>query len=179
MAAALMVNGAVPVEVRVSVSLAAVFTAVFPKLTLEGLTLSVDVPAPSRSDRVSVTPPALAVSVTVVLEVTAETVAVKPALVDPDATVTVAGTLTAELLLERFTAKPPLAAAAFSVTEQLSVPAPVMEPSAQLSPASTGTPVPLRAMAVEVPVDELLVNVSDPETAPTAAGSNCTLRVAV
>jgi hypothetical protein len=103
---------------------------------------------------------------------TEETVAVKLALDAPDATVTVAGTVTAELLLARFTASPPVAAAAFSDTVQLSVPVPVIELFAQLSPVSTGTPVPLKPMAVVAPVDELLVSVRAPVTAPAAVGSN-------
>jgi hypothetical protein len=65
-------------------------------------------------------------------------VAVKLAVVDPAGTVTEAGTATAELLLARFTAKPPLAAAALSVMMQLSVPAPVTEPLAQLNELNSG-----------------------------------------
>jgi hypothetical protein len=64
---------------------------------------------------------------------------VKLAVVDPAATVTEAGTMTAVLLLARFTVKPPLAAAALSVTVQPSVPAPVIGPLLQLSPLKTGT----------------------------------------
>jgi hypothetical protein len=103
---------------------------------------------------------ALAVRVTVCAVLTEETVAVKLALVTPAATVTVDGTVTSELLLDRFTVKPPLAAAALSDTVQLSVPAPVMDPLLQLSALSTGTPVPLRLTTVEDPVEELLVKVS-------------------
>ena len=110
---------------------------------------------------------------------TEETVAAKLALVAPAATVTLAGTVTAGLLLARLTAKPPVAAAAFRVTVQLSVPAPVIAPLLQLSPVSSGTPVPLRPTTVEEPVEELLVKVSEPETAPVAVGSNCTVSVAV
>jgi hypothetical protein len=110
---------------------------------------------------------------------TAVTAAEKLALVAPDATVTEAGTVTAALLLARFTVNPLLAAAAFRVTVQLSVPAPVIELEAQVNPVSTGTPVPLSATLVVVPVDELLVRVSVPLAAPAAVGSNCTVRVAV
>ena len=92
--------------------------------------------------------------------------------VAPAATVTLAGTVTAELLLARPTANPPLAAAAFKVTVQLSVPAPVNDPLLQLSPLSTGTPLPLRLITVEVPLDELLVRVSWPVAAPAVLGSN-------
>jgi hypothetical protein len=90
-----------------------------------------------------------------------------------------AGTVTAELLLDRPTVNPPLAAAAFNVTVQLSVPAPVIEPLEQISPASTGTPVPLNVMEVVDPVDELLVSASDPDAAPATVGSNCTVSMAV
>ena len=41
------------------------------------------------------------------------------------------------------------------------------------------TPVPVRLTAVVAPVDELLVSLSVPLTAPEAVGSNCTLRVAL
>jgi hypothetical protein len=103
----------------------------------------------------------------------------KLALEAPAATVTEAGTVTAELLLARLTANPPVAAAAFSETVQLSVPAPVTDPLVQLIPLSTGKPVPLKLMAVDAPVDELLVSVNVPESAPAVVGSNCTISVAV
>jgi hypothetical protein len=92
--------------------------------------------------------------------VTAETLAVKAALFAPAGTVTDAGTATAPLLLAKLTGRPPASAAAFSVTVQLSVPAPVIDPLVQASPLSTGTPLPFRPMEVEDPVDELLVMVN-------------------
>ena len=101
------------------------------------------------------------------------------AVVVPVVTVTEAGTMTAELLLARLTMTPPLTAAAFSVTVQLSVPTPVIDPLLQLSALNTGTPVPVRLIKVEVPVVELLVKVKDPVSAPPAVGSNCTVSVAV
>jgi len=156
-----------------------VFTFTLPKDKLDELTLSVGTPALSVRAKVFDTLPALAVRVAVCAVLTEETVAVKVAVVDPAATVTEAGTLTFESLLARLTANPPVAAAAFSVTVQLSVPAPVIEPLVQLSPLSTGTPVPLRLTAVEVPPEELLVRVSEPEMAPAVVGSNCTVSVAV
>jgi hypothetical protein len=91
----------------------------------------------------------------------------------------VAGTVTAELLLARPTTNPPVAAAAFNVTVQLSVPAPVIDPLVQLNALSTGTPFPVRVITVEVPLEELLVKVSEPDAAPLAVGSNCTVIVAV
>jgi hypothetical protein len=56
--------------------------------------------------------------------------------------------------------KPPVGAAAFRDTVQLSVPAPVNDPLVQVRPLNTGTPVPLRLITVEVPLEELLVSVS-------------------
>jgi hypothetical protein len=177
--AALRVTAAVPVEDRVSVCVAAVFTLTLPKDRLDELTLSVGTAAPSCRAKVSATLLALAVRVAVCAVLAEETVAVKVAVVEPAATVTEVGTVTDELLLARLTAKPPVGAAAFRVTVQLSVPAPVIELLAQLSALSTGTPVPLRLTTVEVPLEELLVMVSEPEAAPAVVGSNCTVSVAV
>jgi hypothetical protein len=101
-----------------------------------------------------------------------ETVAEKLALVAPAATVTVAGTVTAALLLARFTAKPPLAAAALRLTVQTSVPAPVIDEFEHEIPVSAGAPVPVRLIADEDPVEELLAIVSAPLAAPAVAGSN-------
>jgi hypothetical protein len=124
-------------------------------------------------------PPALAVSATVCVELTAVAVAVKLALLAPAGTVTVAGTDTALLLLARFNVNPPAPAAAFSETVQLSVPAPFSVPFAQVNWFRTGTPVPLRFTTEDGPVDELLVTVKVPVAAPATVGSNCTSSVAV
>jgi hypothetical protein len=177
----LIVTGTFPVEVSVKGCVDFVLTFTSPKLRLDELALSVAFAAPSCSANVSATPPAVAVNVTVAAVLTEEIVAVKVALDDPGATVTEAGTETSEvLLLVRLTTTPPVAAAAaFSVTVQLSVPVPVIEPVTQLNPVSTGTPVPLRLTTFDVPVDELLVSVNDPDAAPDVAGSNCTVSVAV
>jgi hypothetical protein len=101
------------------------------------------------------------------------------AVVAPDATVIEAGTVTELSLLATLTTNPPVAAAAFRVTVQLSVPAPVIDPLVQLNALNTGTPFPLRLITVDVPLEELLVNVSEPVAAPAAVGSNCTVSVAV
>lgn len=156
-----------------------VFTFTLPKGRLELLIFNVGNDAPNCTANVLATPPALAVSVTACAVLTDEMVAVKLALVAPAGTVTDAGTVTAELLLARPTAIPPPAAAAFSVTVQLSVPAVVIDPLLQLNALSTGTPVPLKLTEVEVPEVELLVSSSAPVAAPAAVGSNCTLSVAV
>jgi hypothetical protein len=98
--------------------------------------------------------------------VTDETVAVKAALVAFAGTVTVAGTVTAMLLLERLILRPPLGAAALSVTVQASVPAPVMDALLQEIPLNAAetpvaaVPVPLRAIVAVPLVEELLVMVS-------------------
>jgi len=125
--AALTVTAAVPVEDRVSVCVVAVFTFTLPKDRLDELTLRVGTPGLSCRAKVSATLPALAVRVAVCAVLTEETVAVKVAVVAPAATVTEAGTVTDELLLARLTAKPPVGAAAFRVTVQLSVQAPVID----------------------------------------------------
>lgn len=109
------------------------------------------------------------------------TVAVNPALVALAGTVTVAGTDTSPLLLETATLSPPLGAAALRVTVQASVPAVVMVPLLQLNElnaAALAAPVPLRLITAEGLVEELLVMVSCPVTAPAVEGSNCTVRVA-
>jgi len=125
-AAALIVSAAVPDEVRVTVLLAAVFSARVPNATLVLLTVSPGAVAFSASAKVFETPPDVAVSVTVWLEVTAAAVAVKLALVAPAAIVTEAGTVTALLLLDRVTAVA-LAAAPVRLNVQPSVPAPASE----------------------------------------------------
>jgi hypothetical protein len=178
-AAALILTAAVPVELSVSVCVVAVFTESLPNVRLVALTFKVGIDEPSCRTKVFDAPPALAVKVTAAPELTEDTVAVKLAVVELAGTVTDVGTVTAVSLLARLTANPPVAAAAFRVTVQLSVPAPVIDPLVQVSPVSTGTPVPLRLIAVEVLPDELLVSVRVPEAGPAAVGSNCTVNVAV
>jgi hypothetical protein len=177
-AAVLMVTEPAPVEVRVRVCVVAVFTETLPKLRVDELTESVDAAGLSCRENVWEVPPALAVNVAVCAVLTAETVAEKLAEVAPAAMVTEAGTETEVLLLARPITEPPVAAAAFTVTVQASVPAPVMEAFVQDSPVSAGTPVPLKAMAVEVPAEELLDKVNCPVAAPAEVGSNWTVSVA-
>jgi hypothetical protein len=80
--------------------------------------------------------------------------------------------VTEELLLAKFTMKPPLAAAVFRVTVQASALAPVKEELAHEMAFNTAMPVPLRLMAALPLVDELLLTVSVPDAAPAAVGSN-------
>jgi hypothetical protein len=133
-----IVTGEVPVDESVNVCVVGVFTFTLPKPMLPALTASVGVPLPNSSAKICDTPFALAVRVTVCEVLTEVTVAVKLAVVAPAATVTVAGTVTAELLLARLTIKPPLPAAVFKVTVQLSVPAPVIDPFVQVKKLSVG-----------------------------------------
>ena len=130
---------------------------------LVALMLSIGTAAFNSRARLLETPPEVAVRVTDCAGVTDETVAVKPALVAFAGIVTVAGIVTAELLLVRLTLSPPLAAPEFSVTVQASVPDPVMEPLMQeraLNAAGAAVPVPLRVITVEAPVEELLLMLS-------------------
>lgn len=172
---ALTVMGSAPLEVSVIVCVAVVFRLTSPNEMLVALRLSAALAAFNWRAKVFETVPAIAERVTVCAELTDDTVAEKLALEAPAATVTEDGTVTAELLLEIPTVKPPLAAAAFKATVQASVPAPVMDELVQDSAVSTGTPVPLSDMVVELPVDELLVTVSWPVAAPATEGSNCTV----
>jgi hypothetical protein len=167
------------VEVSVTVCVVGVFRFTLPKLTVVALTLNVGVGGFSCRVKVLVTVPALAVSVTVWALATAVTVTEKLPVVAPAATVTEAGTVAAALLLDRPTENPPVAAAALSVTVQLSVPAPSMVEFVQEIAVSTGTPVPLKAIEVEDPVEELLESFNCPEIAPAAVGANFTVRFAV
>jgi hypothetical protein len=133
----------------------------------------------SSSVVAATTPAALAVNVTDWGELTGDAFAVKFALLVPAATITEAGTLTNGLLLTRLTANPPLRAAAFNVTVQLSATEPVIDVLTQVTPLNTGTPVPLSPTTVEPPLEELLTRKSCPAAAPEAVGSNSTLNAIV
>ena len=96
----------------------------------------------------------------------------KSTLVAPAGMVTEDGTATALLVLARLTPRPLLPAAAFSVTVQLSVPAPVIELLVQFSALSTGTPVPVRSTVVDDPGNAFVAMVNSPVAVPVAAGLN-------
>lgn len=101
--------------------------------------------------------------VAVWVDVTALMLAVKLAVVEFAATMTEAGTVTAELSLARPTLNPPVGAAPEMVTVQVSVPAPEYEALVQtreLTVRVAAVPVPLRLTRAELPVDELLEIVS-------------------
>jgi hypothetical protein len=95
--------------------------------------------------------------------------------------VTEAGTFTSELLLDKSTRAPPVAAAALTVTVQTSVVEVVKDVLAHVMPVASGSPVPVRVMAAVVPAELLLllVMVNLPVTAPAAVGSNLTVNAVV
>ncbi len=99
----------------------------------------VDADPPNAIDVVFATDPCVAVSATDCDAVTADTFAVKLALMAPDGTETEAGTVTALLLLARLTVTFLFESSALSVTVQESVPAPIIDDFAQLSSVSEGT----------------------------------------
>ena len=125
--AALMVTGAVPLELIVTDCVAGVFNTTLPKEMLVALMLSVGVRAFNCRVKLLETVPALAVSVTAWAVLTDDTAALNPELVALAGTVTVVGTVTAPLLLDRLTLSPPLGAAPLSVTVHASVTDPVID----------------------------------------------------
>lgn len=97
--------------------------------------------------------------------------AVNSAVVVLAGTVRVEGTLTAALLLDRFTTWPPLGAAELKVTVQTSVPAPVIEALTHEREASGLVPFPCRR-TIAVGPDELLATLNWPSDDPVEEGSN-------
>jgi hypothetical protein len=108
--------------------------------------------------------------------VTAAAVTVNVALAAPVATVTVAGAVTALLLLARFTVSG-VAAVPVIVNVQASVTAPVSDVLLHVIALNAGCPVPLSAI-VDV-LEALLLIVTVPLTAPATVGSNPTVSTAV
>ena len=159
--APLRVSAAVPEDVSVTVFVTVVFSAAVPKATLLLPSVSFGVVAFRVSAK----------------ELTAVAIAVNAALVDPEAIVTEAGTVTALLLLAKVTVVA-VVAADVSVTVQASVPAPVSDPLLQESALNVDAvcPVPLR---VTVAVDALLLIVTAPVNEPAAVGSKLIVSVAV
>jgi hypothetical protein len=121
-----MVTGAVPVDVNVTGSVVGVFTVTSPNATLAELMVNVGTAAFSCKAKLLETLPALAVRATTWADATDNTLAVNPAMLAFAGTISMAGTVTAGLLLARLTAWPPLPAGVISVTVQGSLPDPVM-----------------------------------------------------
>ena len=136
--AAVMVSGMFPDEVSVSDCVIAVFVRTLPNARPVELTFSAAVGTFRLSFRLADTPFAVPVRVAVCAVVTAEAVTMKTAVADPLGTVMDAGTVTALLLLERSTVKPPLPAAEVRVTLQDSVTAPVSDVLLQETTLSAG-----------------------------------------
>ena len=175
--APLMVTVAAPVEVKVTIWVAPTLIATFPKARLDVLVLRTGNAAFSWSAKLSVVVPALAVKLAVCAVGTPDTFNVNWPEVAFAATITAGGAITAALLLDRPTLKPPVGAGWPIVTVQTSVPVPVMDALLQEKPVSCGIPVPFRATTAGLLVEELLVTVNWPVAAPSAEGSNCTLSV--
>jgi hypothetical protein len=87
--------------------------------------------------------PEVAVKVTDSAFATDDTVAVNKVLVAFSGTVTVAGTVTSALLLDRFTVRPPEGAAAFRVIVHESVPEAAIDALVQETPLNSDAIVPL------------------------------------
>jgi hypothetical protein len=170
----LIVTATPPVEVNVTDCIIGEFSVTLPNPTLVELKLNIGLAAFNCREKAVETPLPLAVKVAVAPEETAETVAVKLALVAPAPTVTVEGTVTAELLLVRPTTAPPLAAAAFNETVHESVPAPVIDELVHDTALGVGMPVPLKSTVAVAPEVALLEIVKVPEAAPAAVGANFT-----
>ncbi len=153
--APLIVTGATPVEVKTTDCVADVLITTSPKATLVALTLSVGTAAPSCKMKVSDTPLAVAVSVTIWAVMTEDAVAVNPTLVPPAGTATAVGTVIALLLLAKLTVRPSLPAAAFKVTVHASAVDPSKALLVQLNELNDvvlavplAEPVPLRLITI-------------------------------
>jgi hypothetical protein len=107
-----------------------------------------------------VTVPALAVRLAVCAVETGDTLAVNWAVVAFAAMKDADGTITAALLLDRVTLKPPASAGPLIVTVQRSVPVPPIDALLQERLVSLGAPVPLRGITAVLLTEELLVTVS-------------------
>jgi len=166
-----MVTGAVPEDVKVTYRGAAeLSTITLPKATLAALSFSAGVSAFNFTARALVTVPALAVIVAVCAVSTQFVVAVNLALETLAGTITAVGTLKEASLLERATANPPVAAAAFKETVHTSVVDPETAELAQESPVNSGVPVPLMLITAFGAADEVLVMVNRPAAAPARSG---------
>ena len=125
-AAALMVTGVVPVDVRVNDCDVVVLTVTLPKGMLPGSMLSVAVAGFNCRTNTLEMLLAFAITLAVCVELTEATVVVNPVWDAPTATVTEAGTLTAGLSLDRATTTL-VVARSVRYTEHAFVPDPVIE----------------------------------------------------
>jgi hypothetical protein len=144
------------------------------------LTLNVGVEGVSCREKVPDSPPPFAVIVAVCDELTDATAAVKLTLVEDAATNTEAGSVTAELLLARVTARPPAGAAEVKLTVQVSEPGPVRDGLVHdtLLTAAGATATAVRFITA-VPCEELLAIVRTEAKVFACAEVNCRFNVAV
>lgn len=147
----LIVNAAVPLEVSVTDLVTAVPTDTFPNASDVVLSVRAGVAAFSCKAKLFEMEFALADTVAVCDVLTEATVAVNEAVLAPDATVTLAGTVTALVLLARLTLCPADGAGALRLTEQDVEPVPVnelVEHDNPLNETVTLEPDPLRLIVV-------------------------------
>jgi hypothetical protein len=138
--AEVIVKGRVPEEVRIMDWTWGDFITTSPNVNAVPFKLNVGTAATRFNEKAAEALSPLAVTLTVCAAVTAETVAENPTLEELAGTVTIDGTVTAELLLARLRSTPPLPAGPFSVTVQESVAAPVIEEVAQVSELTVASP---------------------------------------
>ena len=168
----LIVAGAVPLEVGLTDRVTAVPVDTLPEASEVALALNAGVAALSCSAKLFEVEFVLADNVAVCTLITDEIVAVNEAEDAPDATVTLAGTATALLLLATVTPVPPDGAAALNVTVHGADPAPVNELPPQesaLTVGATTVPEPLRLTAI---AGALLEKVKFPVTELALVGEN-------
>lgn len=138
-AIALTVTAEPPVDVNCRDCVAGLFTVTFPNAIAFELIVRIGAVGLNCSATVFIAVPRVAESVVVCVEETAATVAVNVPLDAPAGTATVAGSVTAALLLDRLTTTPPAGAAALNVTVQASEPAPENELLAQVNALRAAT----------------------------------------
>lgn len=125
--------------------------------------LNIGIAAFSLRAKLSKTPPIPAVSVTVCAVETDDTLAVNLALGAFAGNITVAGTVTAALLLARLTARPPAGAAPVRLTVQGSDSAPVIEALVHDTlPTESAATLAADMLTSTMPCEELLKIVSSP-----------------
>jgi len=178
-AAEFTVTGSNPVDVRVTACVAGVFKFTFPKVRLVALIESVGTDAFNCKLKLCEAPVVLAVSTAVWELVTGEAIAVNDALVALAGTIIDAGSVTALELLAKATARPPAGAVEFKVTEQVSVPLPVIALATQLNFFTCETAFAVSLIFLFEFVVEFELSVSCPIAVPDDFGSNWTVMIAV
>jgi hypothetical protein len=166
----LTVTEAVPVEVRVTVWVVGLFNTTPPNAMLVAFTDSAGVPAFNWSETVRDVLPVVAVSVADCALLTEATFAVNAALAAVAGTRIEPGTVTAALLLDSATVKPPVGAEPDRLTEQESVSVPVIETVLQLTALTVGVPVAPVALRLTADAGALLDTVNCPLTEPAVVG---------